>query len=230
MIDVAANCQRVRSQVIEAAGRAGRDPSTVRIVAVSKTKAIDMIRQAIEAGVSDIGENYVQEAAEKIRRIATPVTWHMIGHLQRNKAARAAALFNVIHTVDSIALGTVLARHAEAHGNPMRVFVEVNASGETTKSGVRPEQVRDLMIGLADQRGLLIDGLMTIPPPAPSAEAARPHFRALRALRDRLQSDAPANAPLRELSMGMSDDFMVAIEEGATIVRIGRAIFGAREP
>jgi len=229
MIDVASNCVRVRRQVTETAQRVGRDPATVRIVAVSKTKPIDMIRRALDAGLNDIGENYVQEAAEKIGRITAPVTWHMIGHLQRNKAARAAALFDVIHTVDSVALGAALARHAESRGNPIRVLVEVNAGGEPTKHGVRPEQVRDLLIGLADQHGLLLDGLMTMAPQASSAEAARPHFRALRVLRDRLQPDAPANAPLRELSMGMTDDFMVAIEEGATIVRIGRAIFGARD-
>lgn len=228
MMDVAANWERVRQQVAEAAQKVGRDPQAVRIIAVSKTKPVELIEQAIRAGATDIGENYVQEAVAKIPRITAPVTWHMIGHLQRNKAARAVELFNVIHTLDSVALGEALARHGEHRGQPVRVLLEVNTGGETTKHGVRAEHVEDLLAALADRRWLSIDGLMTIPPPAESVGAARPHFRGLRQLRDQLQRHAPANAPLRELSMGMSDDFTVAIEEGATLVRIGRAIFGER--
>lgn len=228
MMDVAANWERVRQQVAEAAQKVGRDPQAVRIIVVSKTKPVELIEQAIRAGATDIGENYVQEAVAKIPRITAPVTWHMIGHLQRNKAARAVELFNVIHTLDSVALGEALARHGEHRGQPVRVLLEVNTGGEATKHGVRAEQVEDLLAALADRRWLLIDGLMTIPPPAESAGAARSHFRGLRQLRDQLQRHAPANAPLRELSMGMSDDFTVAIEEGATLVRIGRAIFGER--
>jgi pyridoxal phosphate enzyme (YggS family) len=228
MIDVAANWERVRQQVAQAAQKVGRDPQAVRIIAVSKTKPVELIEQAIRAGAADIGENYVQEAVAKIPRITAPVTWHMIGHLQRNKAARAVELFNVIHTLDSVALGEALARHGEQRGQPVRVLVEVNTGGEATKHGVCAEHVEGLLAGLADRRWLSIDGLMTIPPPAEPAAAARPHFRGLRELRDQLQRQAPANAPLRELSMGMSDDFTVAIEEGATLVRIGRAIFGER--
>jgi pyridoxal phosphate enzyme (YggS family) len=229
MIDVAGNWQRVCDQAAAAAVRADRDPRSVRIVAVSKTKPVEMIEQAIAAGVTDIGENYVQEAAEKIPHITAPVTWHMIGHLQRNKVARAVELFDVIHTVDSVALGVALARRGEQRGRPVRVLLEINTGGEVTKSGVAPVEVAGLLGALAAQRWLLIDGLMTIPPPAASADAVRPYFRALRELRDRLQRGGVANAPLRELSMGMTDDFTVAIEEGATIVRIGRAIFGERD-
>lgn len=229
MTDVAGNFQRVRDQAAGAAVRAGRDPRSVRIVAVSKTKPVEMIEQAIAAGVTDIGENYVQEAAEKIRRITAPVTWHMIGHLQRNKAARAVELFDLIHTLDSVPLAAALARRGEQCGRPVRALIEVNIGGEATKRGVAPAEIAALLDALAAHRWLLIDGLMTIPPPAASAAAVRPHFRALRELRDRLQSSAPANARLRELSMGMTDDFPVAIEEGATMVRIGRAIFGERE-
>lgn len=228
MIDVAGNWRRVRDHAADAAVRAGREPHDVRIVAVSKTKRAELIEQAIAAGATDIGENYVQEAAEKIPRIAVPVTWHLIGHLQRNKAVRAVELFDVIHTLDSVPLAAALARCGEARGRPVRVLIEVNTGGEQTKNGVTPTEVAGLLAALSAQHWLLIDGLMTVPPPAGSAEAVRPHFRALRELRDRLRSGATGNAPLRELSMGMTDDFTVAIEEGATMVRIGRAIFGER--
>lgn len=229
MIDVAANWRAVRMRVAAAAQRAGRDPQGVRIIAVTKTKPIEVIEAAIAAGATDIGENYVQEAVAKIGRITAPVAWHLIGHLQRNKAARAVELFDVIHTLDNVALADALARHAEPRAQPVRVLIEVNVGTEATKSGVAPAQVAALLGELTSQRWLLIDGLMTIPPPGPSADSARPYFRALRELRDRLRAVAPPNAPLRELSMGMSDDFEVAIEEGATMVRIGRAIFGERE-
>ena len=228
MIDVASNWERVRQQAAHAAHRAGRDPQAIRIIAASKTKPVEMIEQAVRAGATDVGENYVQEAAAKIARIGAPVTWHMIGHLQRNKAARAVELFSVIHTLDSVALADALARQGERRGQPVRVLIEVNIAGEATKHGVRAEQVEELLAALADRRWLLLDGLMTIPPPSASPEVARPHFSALRELRERLCANAAPNAPLRELSMGMSDDFVVAIEEGATMVRIGRAIFGER--
>jgi pyridoxal phosphate enzyme (YggS family) len=227
MIDVAGNWRRVRDQAADAAAGAGRDPRSVRIVAVSKTKPVEMIEQALAAGVTDVGENYVQEAAEKIGRITAPVTWHMIGHLQRNKAGRAVELFDVIHTLDSVPLATVLARQGEQRGRPVRVLIEVNTGGEASKSGVAPGAVGPLLAALAEQHWLSIDGLMTVPPPV-APEAVRSHFRSLRELRDRWRPDAPANAPLRELSMGMTDDFTVAIEEGATLVRVGRAIFGER--
>jgi PLP dependent protein len=230
MIDVAANWQAVGARVAAAACRAGRAPESVRVIAVTKTKPVAMIAAAIDAGATDIGENYVQEAVAKIGAISTPVTWHLIGHLQRNKAARAVELFQVIHTLDSVALGAALGRHAEHHGRVLRVFIEVNVGGEATKSGVAPADVEALLGSLAAQPGLLIDGLMTMPPPGPAAESARPYFRGLRELRQRLQRNAPPNAPLRELSMGMTDDFEVAVEEGATMVRVGRAIFGERAP
>jgi len=229
MTDVAGNWRRVCDQVADAAVRTRRDPASITIVAVTKTKPVEMIEQAVAAGAAHIGENYVQEAADKIRALAAPVTWHLIGHLQRNKAARAVELFDVIHTLDSEPLATVLARRGEQRGRPVRVLVEVNTGGEATKSGVTPAAAEALLAALAGQSWLLVDGLMTVPPPAGSPEQVRPFFRRLRELRDRLQRTVTPNAPLRELSMGMTDDFTVAIEEGATMVRIGRAIFGARD-
>ncbi len=229
MMDVAANWERVRSRVARAAERAGRPPGSVRIIAVAKTKPVELIEQAIAAGATDIGENYVQEAATKIAQCKASATWHMIGHLQRNKAGRALELFQVIHTVDSVALAEALARHAERRSTAARVLIEVNIAGETTKRGVPPDQVAALLGALRGQEWLMIEGLMAIPPPVATAELARPYFRGLRELRDELRPAAPAHAPFGELSMGMSDDFEVAIEEGATMVRIGRAIFGERD-
>jgi pyridoxal phosphate enzyme (YggS family) len=228
MTDVAANWALVRERVARAAARAGRDPGALRVVAASKTQPVELLQQAIAAGVTDVGENYVQEAVEKARHIDAPIIWHLIGHLQRNKAAHAVALFSLIHTLDSTGLGDILARHGDRRGQPVRVLIEVNVGGEATKRGVPPAGVQELLTAMAAQSGIEIDGLMAIPPPAPVPEAARPYFRLLRELRDRLRERAPRNAPLRELSMGMSDDFEVAIEEGATILRVGRAIFGER--
>jgi pyridoxal phosphate enzyme (YggS family) len=176
------------------------------------------VRAAIDAGVTDIGENYVQEAQAKRAAVGAGAAWHLIGHLQRNKAARAVEVFDCIQTVDSAALGAALSRQAVAQGRSMRVLVEVRLGGEATKSGIEPEALPALLDALR-LPGLVVEGLMAVPPPG-DPEATRPHFRALRALRD--------GAGLRELSMGMSDDFEVAIEEGATMVRVGRAIFGAR--
>jgi pyridoxal phosphate enzyme (YggS family) len=219
MIDVAANLAAVRARIARAAARAGRDPAAVRLIAVTKTKPAALVQAALAAGVTDIGENYVQEAIDKRAAAGAAACWHLIGHLQRNKAARAVETFDCIQTIDSPALAAAVARHAASAGRTMRVLVEVKLGGEASKRGVAPD---DLPALLAALRGLplAVEGLMTVPP-AGEPEAARPHFRALRELGER--------AGLRELSMGMTDDFEVAIEEGATMVRIGRAIFGARD-
>jgi len=218
VIDVAANLAAVRARIARAAERAGRDPGSVHLIAVSKTKPAALVRAALAAGATDFGENYVQEAVAKRAEVGAGGRWHLIGHLQRNKAARAVETFDCIQTVDSAALGTALARHAAEQQRTIHVLVEVRLGGEATKSGVDPEALPALLAELQSP-ALVVDGLMTVPPPG-DPEAARPHFRTLRALGER--------AGLRELSMGMSDDFEVAIEEGATMVRVGRAIFGAR--
>lgn len=218
MVDVAANLAAVRARIAAAARRAGRDPAEVRLIAAAKTKPAALVRAAIAAGVTDVGENYVQEAAAKRAEVGAGARWHLIGHLQRNKAAKALDTFDCIQTVDSAALGAALARHAAARDRTLHVLVEVRLGGEASKSGVEPEALPALLAALRDPH-LVVDGLMTVPPPGP-ADAVRPFFRQLRAL--------AAQAGLRELSMGMTDDFEIAIEEGATMVRIGRAIFGAR--
>ncbi len=218
-IDVAANIAAVRARIAAASERAGRPASDVRLIAVGKTKSAELIAQAIGAGIVDIGENYVQEAVAKRAAIAAgTVRWHFIGHLQRNKAARAVEAFDLIHSVDSVALAEALARHGAACRRRVHVLIEVNVGAEVSKSGVPPDAVPPLLDALRDPQ-LSVEGLMTIPPPGPP-EIAREYFRRLRVLRDA--------TGLRELSMGMTDDFEVAIEEGATMVRVGRAIFGAR--
>ena len=178
-----------------------------------------MIDAAIAAGVTDIGENYVQEASTKRADVKHIARWHMIGHLQRNKAARALELFDDIQTVDNAALGEALNRHGAMRHRPISILIEVNVGGEQSKRGTAPGTLTELLAGLRTLPHVRVDGLMTIPPPG-APEATRPFFRRLRELRDQ--------HGLAELSMGMTDDFEVAIEEGATMIRVGRAIFGER--
>ena len=214
----------VLARVGAAAYKAGRDASTIRLVLASKTQPSEAIRAAANAGARDFGENYVQEAIAKRAELSdlTDIRWHLIGHLQTNKVKVAASGFALIHSVDSVRLAEALAR---AQPSPrVHALIEVNLGGEASKTGVAPDGVAAILDAARDK--LEIDGLMTIPPPAASAEAARPYFAQLRELRDRLATQS--GYALSELSMGMSDDFEVAIEEGATIVRIGRAVFGER--
>jgi PLP dependent protein len=215
----------VQARIGAAAHRARRDPASIRLVLASKTQPSDAIRAAVNAGARDFGENYVQEAVAKRAELAdlTDIRWHLIGHLQTNKAKTAASAFALIHSVDSVRLANALTR---AQPSPrVRALIEVNLSGESSKSGVAQDGVAAI---LDAARGKLeIEGLMTIPPPVASAEASRPWFAQLRELRDRLARQS--GYALSELSMGMTDDFEVAIEEGATIVRVGRAVFGERK-
>ena len=231
--EIGARYGKVRERIVAAARRAGRDPETIRVVAVAKTFDLAAVRAAVAAGARDIGENYVQEAATKIEALAaempggatTPLRWHFIGHLQRNKASRAARLFDLIHSVDSPRLAEHLDSAAALCGKILGVLIEVNVSNERTKGGITENSALDLLAALASLEHLRVEGMMTVPPPALNPETSRPYFRALATLRNDLAS---RGFDLPHLSMGMTDDYEVAIEEGATIVRVGRAIFGPR--
>ena len=218
---------RVRERMERAASRAGRPASGVRLVAVGKRQPADRIREAAEAGVSDFGENYVQEAEEKIR--ACPgLEWHMIGKLQGNKVKKAVSLFSWIQTIDSARLLSEVSRRCGEAGKVMPVLVEVNLGEEPSKSGILPDELPGLVEGAGALPGVRVAGLMAIPPIAESPEESRPWFARLRELLAAARESGPAGREMTELSMGMSHDFEVAIEEGATMVRVGTAIFGER--
>jgi hypothetical protein len=220
------NLLRVMERIERAARRIGRDPSEVTLVAVSKTVESARIKEAIEAGVSILGENYVQEAQKKIEEIGRSIAWHFIGHLQSNKAKYAVSLFDMIHSLDSISLAGELNRRAEKEGLTMNAMIEVNLSGETTKFGTEEEKAFDIARRVLNFNHLTLVGLMTMPPYFDDPELSRPYYIRLRELKEKMIKEG---IPLRELSMGMSNDFEVAIEEGATYVRVGTAIFGERK-
>jgi len=226
--EIAARIAAVRQAVADAARRVGRDPASVRIVAVTKTLPAAAITAALAAGLTDIGENYVQEARGKRAAVAGPAAWHLIGGLQRNKVRAAIGLFDRVHTVDSAPLADALAAEAARAGRSLAVLVQVNVAGERAKRGVPPERVEEVAKAILGHPELRLEGLMAIPPSPERPEASRPHFRVLRELRDRAQTRLGVELP--HLSMGMSDDFPVAVEEGATLLRLGRALFGGRGP
>jgi len=221
------NLVRVYDRISKAAERTGREASSVHLIAVSKTKPLAMIEEALRAGVTDFGENRVQEALEKVRP-EDGATWHMIGPLQRNKAKSAVRIFDMIHSVDRLSLGQELDRRLQAAGRTMPVLIQVNTSSEETKAGVEPDRALELAEQLSVLSGLSVRGLMTIPAYSPDPEDARPAFRLLRDTRDRIASAGVTGIGMDVLSMGMSHDFEVAIEEGADMIRVGTAIFGAR--
>lgn len=239
-VDIAANLSQVRSEIANACLRAGRDPQSVILVAVSKTHPAENVLQAIAANAAHFGENRVEEAEAKIplvRQAAPkPLTWHMIGHLQSRKAKDAAALFDVVHSVDTLKLGERLSHQADELGRTIDVMMEINVSGEVNKYGLAAQnwqtdaETRHALFNIAHQivrlPGIRLTGLMTMAPIANTMEETRPVFASLAQLRDAMQSEIGSALP--ELSMGMTDDYPVAIEEGATLVRIGRAIFGER--
>jgi pyridoxal phosphate enzyme (YggS family) len=225
MSEVRENYLRVVERMEDAARRVGRDPREIKLVAVSKTVDVVRIKEAVEAGVSILGENYVQEAQKKIEEIGRPVAWHFIGHLQSNKAKYAVRLFDMVHSVDSLALAEELNRRAEQAGRVLKVMMEVNLSGETTKFGADEESVLNLAKMIRHLHHLSLEGLMTMPPYFDSPEESRPYYIGLRELKERMVREG---IPMKELSMGMSHDFGIAIEEGATFVRVGTAIFGTR--
>ena len=226
MDTIAANLQEIRARISAAAGHAGRDPASVRLVAVSKTHPADAVAAAAEAGQRIFGESRVQEARDKIPACPSGLDWHFIGHLQKNKVRQALPLFSFFHSIDSTALAQAIDRIAGETGQPVEGLLEVNVSGEATKHGFTPDELRKQFTALTKLPHLRIRGLMTMAPYSENPENARPYFRALRELRDELQS--AHNHPLPELSMGMSGDFVPAIEEGATLVRVGSSIFGDR--
>jgi hypothetical protein len=212
-----------------AAGKVDRDPGEIRLVAVSKTVDLERIRQAIAAGVTILGENYLQESQTKISSLEAKISWHFIGHLQSKKAAAAAARFDLIHSVDRWKLAQALNQAAQKIHKIQEVLIEVNLGQEVSKSGLSPEDVPSLLKSMVALPFLRVVGLMAMPPWFPDPEEVRPYFRQLRELRDSLVHVAAPNVHLQELSMGMSGDFEVAIEEGATLVRVGTAIFGTRQ-
>jgi pyridoxal phosphate enzyme (YggS family) len=229
MSDLSRRIERVRGEIADAAVRAGRDPATVTLIAVSKTHPAEDVAEAVSSGIEHIGENRVQEAAEKVERVRTLLgrdpTWHLIGTLQRNKVRQALDLFGVIQSVDSVRLAEAIAQRAE--GRRVRVLLEVYLGSETARPGFRPADIDAALTTILAQPGLEVRGLMTVAPLGLDHEQTRQAFRQLRELRDQLVASRPG-LTLDELSMGMTQDFVLAILEGATMVRVGRAIFGER--
>jgi pyridoxal phosphate enzyme (YggS family) len=228
MSDIQANVQRVMETIARTARQSGRDPQSVKLLAATKTRSVAEVRAAVEAGVRLFGENYVQEGRAKSKQLDGPVEWHMIGHLQRNKVKGALDVFSVVESLDSLELARALDREAGKRGVVARAFVEVNLGGESTKSGLNREEAAPLIQAVGELPHLSLEGLMTIPPLFSDPERARPYFRALKELQLSLANLGIPNVRLSELSMGMTNDYEVAIQEGATIVRIGTAIFGER--
>ena len=227
-MNIAENVARVRERMAAAARRAGRDPGGVKLVAVTKTVDAGRVRQALEAGADFLGENYIQEAQRKIEELGRPGGWHFIGHLQSNKAKAAARLFDWVHSVDSLRLAEELSRSARQQGRVLPVLLQVNLGGEATKFGAQEDEVARLLEQMAPLAGIAVKGLMTMPPYFEDPEESRPFFRALRGLQERISNRGIPGILMEELSMGMSNDFEAAVEEGATLVRVGTAIFGPR--
>src|SRR5881398_2634669 len=227
MSSIAENLEYVREQIAQAAMKSGRSPDEVELVAITKTHPAEKVREAIEAGQVLFGESRVQEARAKIPLLPSSLRWHFVGHLQKNKIRHALPLFELIHSVDSFAVAEEINRIADEDGMHPRVLLEVNVAGEGSKFGFKPETVRVEMESLLALPRLSIEGLMLIPPLAENAEASREFFAQLRELRDALEKEFDLKLP--RLSMGMTNDFTVAIEEGATLVRVGTAIFGERQ-
>ena len=226
---MAANIDHVRSIIAEAALRVGRAPEEITLVAVSKTMPVELVQMAYNLGVTDFGENRVQEALPKIAAFHPQgLRWHMIGHLQSNKARKVVSPFYCVESVDSLHLAQTLSRHAGEQGKRLSVLLQINVSGEASKEGMPLAETSELARQIVALPHIQVDGLMTIAPLTEDPEQVRPVFRTLRLLREQLRAELPV-CSWQHLSMGMTDDYSVAIEEGATIVRIGRAIFGERQ-
>jgi pyridoxal phosphate enzyme (YggS family) len=226
-MDIGKRLKNVKDRINKSAIRCGRDPKSVRLVAVSKTVPADRVKEAIDAGVDILGENYVQETRTKFNELAAyPVSWHFIGHLQTNKAKYAVRLFDLIHSVDSLRLARELDKQAKKVNKVQDILIQINIGKEASKSGADAEKAANLIQDASCLENLSVKGLMIMPPFFNDPEKVRPYFSALRNLRDQVQR--LSGVGLHELSMGLSNDFEVAVEEGATFVRIGTAIFGER--
>jgi len=230
MVKISENVRNVLEKVAEAAIRSGRKTSDITVVAVSKTRSPQLIMEVAEEGLDCFGENYVQEAEKKISTLEKPMKWHLVGHLQVNKAKKAIRLFDMIETVASIRMAQEISARALSAGKKVPVLVQVNIAEESSKWGVLRNDLSPLMREISILPGIKIKGLMTIPPYVEDPEDARPFFISLREEKERINQMNIEGVVLKDLSMGMSHDYQVAIEEGATIIRIGTAIFGARQP
>jgi PLP dependent protein len=229
METIAENISRIRERIYNRALKTGRKSDEITLVAVTKTVDTNRIKEAKEAGITAFGENYVQEAKEKIAHIGEGVAWHMIGHLQTNKVKYVVPLFSMIHSVDSARLAEEISERAIERDKTMEVLIQVNIGRENAKAGVMPEELPHLLEAVSSLKGITVKGLMAMPPFFSDQEKVRPFFTALRELRDKLFPFFSDSLSLAHLSMGMSSDFEVAIDEGATILRIGTAIFGGRK-
>ena len=226
MASIAENLERIRRIITQAAAKVGRSENEIELVAITKTHPAERIRDAVQAGQTLFGESRVQEARAKIPELPSNLRWHFVGHLQKNKIRHALPLFELVHGVDSLALAQEMNRIAAEEGGHPRVLLEVNVAGEGSKFGFTPETLRAEMEPLLELQRLSIDGLMCIPPLADKAESSRKYFVRMRELRDSIEREF--NLKLPHLSMGMTQDFWIAVEEGATLARVGTAIFGER--
>ncbi len=227
-MSIAENLQSVQGRIAAAAARSGREPSSVRLVAVSKTIDVGRIREAVAVGAAVLGENRVQEAKEKIEKLGPIASWHLIGHLQTNKAKYTVKLFDLIHSVDNLQLAKEIDKQAAKIGKVQDILIEVNIAGEAAKAGVAVNETAALVREASKLKNISIKGLMTVPPLMDNPEDVRPYFRKLRELAANIANENIPGVSMKELSMGMSGDFEVAIEEGSTMVRVGTAIFGVR--
>ncbi len=233
MNQISQHLTQIRQRIAAACRRAGRQPEQVTILAATKTRSVREVRAAVEAGISHVGENYVQELLTKKEHLDqaghTDVAWHVIGHLQRNKVKYVASFCHLIQSVDSIRIAREISKRARQADRTQPVLIEVNISGEDTKFGIRPEEVAQLAAQVVQLDNIQLQGLMTMPPYSDDPEDSRPHFQKLAALSQQLTDGGLPPATMRHLSMGMSGDYEVAVEEGAAIVRLGTVLFGRRE-
>jgi PLP dependent protein len=229
MVDVAANYRKIINRIGDAASKAGRKPEEIKLLAAAKSQTVGSIQAAIAAGVRLIGENYVQEAEDKRKIISEPAEWHMIGHLQSNKVKVALNIFDLIQSLDGLALALELDKEGKKKDKTVRTMIEVNLGDEASKSGVGQDKVAELLKRVGDLSYVRVEGLMAVPPFKENPDEVRPYFRALKDLQLELQCLRISNVSLNQLSMGMTHDYPIAVEEGATIVRIGTALFGPRK-